>query len=157
MFQIKITAIGKTLAAWWQSAEGEYLKRLSHYVKIKQVFLKEEKITDTKNLTQIQEIEAQRIEDSFNSSEYRVALVKDGHQLSSEELAQWLEKNANQGISRINFIIGGPLGLPESFIKKCDYQLSLSKMTFTHEMSRVILMEQLYRAFSILKNENYHK
>ncbi|MBN2089009.1 23S rRNA (pseudouridine(1915)-N(3))-methyltransferase RlmH [candidate division KSB1 bacterium] len=157
MFQIKITVVGKTLASWWQSAEGEYLKRLSHYAKIKQVFVKEEKIAEHKTLPQIQAIEAQRIEDSLDSNEYRVALVKEGHQLSSKEFARWLEKLANQGISRINFIIGGPLGLPESFVKQCDYQLSLSIMTFTHEMSRVILLEQLYRGFSILKNENYHK
>ncbi len=157
MFQIKITVVGKTLASWWQSAEGEYLKRLSHYAKIKQVFVKEEKMAEHKTLPQIQAIEAQRIEDSLDSNEYRVALVKEGRQLSSEELARWLEKLANQGISRINFIIGGPLGLPESFVKQCDYQLSLSKMTFTHEMSRVVLLEQLYRGFSIFKNENYHK
>ncbi len=157
MFQIKITVVGKTLAAWWQAAESEYLKRLSHYAKVRQVFIKEEKITDQKTVAQIQASEAQRIEEAFSTNEYRVALLKEGRQLSSEELAQWIEKLANQGNSRLNFIIGGPLGFPESFPGRCDYQLSFSRMTFTHEMSRVILLEQLYRAFSILNHENYHK
>ena len=157
MLKIRLILVDKTREKYFQQAELEFLKRIRRYANIEVLIVRGEKLTGSKTNSQIISIEAARIRQKFDKNEFRIALDKGGEQFSSDAFANFISTLMNRGFSQINFIIGGPLGLPKDLLQECDKTLSFSKMTFTHEMSRVILLEQVYRAFTILNNEKYHK
>ena len=157
MRKIRLVVVGQTQAKYFKAAETDYIKRIRRYAQMETSIIKPEKIAGGKTDQQIKNAEIKRIEEAITGSEFRIVLARTGKKLSSEQLATFMQKTAMNQQSKLTFIIGGPLGLTPEFEKSCDFQLSLSDMTFTHDMSRVILLEQIYRAFSILNNEKYHK
>ncbi|RMD87479.1 MAG: 23S rRNA (pseudouridine(1915)-N(3))-methyltransferase RlmH, partial [Calditrichaeota bacterium] len=127
------------------------------YIHLKQIVVDEASLSSLKNIELVWQREQKAILEKIDSGEYLIILDKRGKQISSEALAQFLQKKMTQGVRSLTFVIGGSLGFSEDFLKNAHLVLSLSKMTFPHEMAKVILLEQLYRAFSILKGEKYHK
>lgn len=162
MLKMKITVIcvGKIKERFYRDAIEEYAKRLSKYCKFEIVEVADEKTPDKASPVeeeQIKEKEAQRILSKIKADSYVCTLEIAGKQLSSVELADWMEQSAIGGRSQISFVIGGSLGLHSSVLARSDYALSFSRMTFPHQLMRVILSEQIYRAFRIINNEPYHK
>lgn len=154
MLNIKIIVLGKLKESYWKSAESEYLKRLSPYAKIEITELKEEAFISENERTGIQKKEARKIFKHLDSNDIVIALHERGKEMLSTDLANVLEQKSQQG-NRLTFIIGGPLGLHDSVLEKADLQLSLSQLTFPHQMVRTILLEQLYRSVMIGKGK-YH-
>ena len=163
MVKIRIVAVGKTREGWIKEGMLHYQKLLRKYAQVELQEIREEKIVRSKEADAILEIEAERIikalgrGDLSTSMSLSVALDKEGKQTSSEAFARLLEENLNRGCSEFTFILGGALGLSRRVLDACRLKLSLSQMTFTHQMSRLLLLEQIYRAFSILKGTGYHK
>jgi 23S rRNA (pseudouridine1915-N3)-methyltransferase len=163
LIKIKVLAVGKTKEEWIRRGTDHYCKLLGRYARTELVEVREEKITDSGRTGAILEAEAGRIlrclrkEEPAGSSHLHVALDKGGRQLNSEGMARLLKESLNSGHSQFTFILGGALGLSPRVLDDCQITLSLSQLTFTHEMSRVILLEQIYRAFSILTGTGYHK
>lgn len=155
MFNLQIICVGKYKEAYWKTAEAEYLKRLKPYAKIEILEISEEQFNDSSDREKIKKIEAEKILKHVPSNNIMVALHERGKEFTSHELAKWLEENSTRG-EQIVFIFGGPLGLHESLLEKSTNKLSLSKLTFPHQMARVILLEQIYRAGTILSNKTYH-
>lgn len=158
--KISIICVGKIKEKFYRDAIDEYAKRLSKYCKFEIIEVADEKTPDKASPVeeeQIKEKEAGRILSKIKSDAYVCTLEIAGKQLSSTELADWMEKTAIGGRSHICFIIGGSLGLHSSVLARSDYALSFSKMTFPHQLMRVILSEQIYRAYRIISNEPYHK
>lgn len=138
----------------------EYKKRLSRYCKLSIIEVKEELISDNPSSAQEEIVkveEGKRIMDKLKSDAYIISLDIDGEELNSLELAEKLNKLGLSGRSDVSLIIGGSLGLSKEVLEKSNMRLSFSKMTFPHQMMRVILLEQLYRSFKINRNESYHK
>lgn len=158
--KITIICVGKIKERFYRDALDEYAKRLSKYCKFEIVEVADEKTPDKASPVeeeQIKEKEAGRILTKIKPDSYVCTLEIAGKQLSSTELAVWMEKSAIGGKSQICFVIGGSLGLHASVLARSDFALSFSKMTFPHQLMRVILSEQIYRAFRIINNEPYHK
>lgn len=155
--KIKIISVGKIKEKNWQLAEIEYSKRIGRYAQIEHVFVKDAPFESKKNVGKVVEFEADSILDRIKGNEFTVALDRRGKQMSSELFAQFLSSKMVHGINKVTFIIGGPLGLADDLLKQVDFVLSFSKMTLPHELSKIILLEQIYRAFSIMKGEKYHK
>jgi len=155
--KLKIIVVGKTKENFLQSAEEFYTKRIQRYTKLDWQVVKEEKITDNSNDRIIKDAEGARIQKKINPGGWTVAMDMAANQLSSREFADYMLQKMNSGLKCITFIIGGPLGISEKLLQNANDQISLSKMTFTHEMSRMILLEQIYRAFTIINGEKYHK
>ncbi len=139
--------VGKTKDKNWQALQAEYLQRLSHFVKYEITELRDE----TKKL------EGERILEKVNQSQFVCLLDVKGSAISSHELAGKIENWQNRGLKEIAFVIGGAEGVASEVVEKADFSLSLSFLTFTHETARVILAEQLYRAFTIIKGFPYQK
>jgi 23S rRNA (pseudouridine1915-N3)-methyltransferase len=157
---IQIVCIGKLKEKYWIEALSEYRKRLSKYCTISIDELKEERLSDNASPAQEQEViekEGERILGRLKAGTYVIALDIRGKALSSEELAEAMNNLAINGRSDVAFIIGGSLGLSKAVLQRADMRLSFSKMTFPHQMMRIILLEQLYRSFKINRNETYHK
>lgn len=161
MLKINIICIGKIKEKYFTDAVGEYAKRLTAFCKFSVVELNEERIrSNTPNEAQIAEVieaEGRRILQKIGASDYVAAMCIEGKLLSSEELSETLDKAALSGKSTVDFIIGGSYGLSGEVKKRADLRLSMSKMTFPHQLARVILSEQIYRAFEISTNGKYHK
>ena len=161
MLKINIICIGKIKEKYFTDAVGEYAKRLTAFCKFSVVELNEERIrSNTPNEAQIAEVieaEGRRILQKIGASDYVAAMCIEGKLLSSEELSETLDKAALSGKSTVDFIIGGSYGLSDEVKRRADLRLSMSKMTFPHQLARVILSEQIYRAFEILTNGKYHK
>lgn len=155
--KIKIIVVGKTRENFLKLGEEEFQRRLARFCQFEPVVIKEEKIASNKSEPIIKQKEAERISSHLSGGALIIALDQRGEQFTSEKLADFLQQQMNQGCGEVTFIIGGALGLAASILKSADRVLSLSSMTFTHEMSRLILLEQLYRAFTILKGAKYHK
>jgi len=158
--RITIICVGKIKEKFYRDAIDEYAKRLSKYCKFEIIEVADEKTPDKASAVeeeQIKEKEAGRILAKIKPDSYVCTLEIAGKQLSSVELADWMEKSAVGGRSQITFIIGGSLGLHSTVLNRSDFALSFSKMTFPHQLMRVILSEQIYRAFRIISNEPYHK
>ncbi|MFZ2189442.1 MAG: 23S rRNA (pseudouridine(1915)-N(3))-methyltransferase RlmH [Candidatus Magasanikiibacteriota bacterium] len=154
---ITILTLGSLKEKYWIEAEAEYLKRLSPYAKVEIKELKEESFTDKNNIEVIKEKEAQKLKNILEKKDtYIIALDSRGKQLTSTELAKHFTELFNNQISNITFVIGGPLGLDDSILELADFKLSLSNLTFTHQMVRTILLEQIYRSMMILNNRSYH-
>jgi len=143
--------IGKTRDKNWRALQEEYLQRLSHFVKFE--------ITEVKDITADNslEIESKRILENVNQSSFVCLLDVKGRSISSHELAAEIEKWQNRGLKEIVFVIGGAKGVSSEVVERANYSLSLSFLTLTHEMARVVLVEQLYRAFTIIKGFPYQK
>lgn len=155
MLRITLICLGKLKEAYWRSAEAEYLKRLSPFAKIEIKELKEESFDEKSDRKKIREKEAGKIIAALPKGEsFIVVLDEHGHQLSSADLAGSIKDS--EITSPTTFIIGGPLGLDESILKLATLKLSLSSFTFTHQMARVILLEQIYRAMMIAGGRKYH-
>ena len=143
---IKIICIGKIKEAFYRDAIAEYMKRLSKYQKVEIIELMDSNIKDEKEL----------ILKKIDNKDFIITLEIEGKQLSSVEFSELIDKTLINN-SNITFIIGGSDGLDDVIKKLSNYKLSFSKMTFPHQLFRVILLEQIYRAFKILHNESYHK
>lgn len=156
---VNILAFGKLKESFFKEACAEYTKRSSAFAKITVRELEPAFLPQNPSKTRIisaLEAEAEKLRGQLKNG-FKIALCVEGEQLSSEELALKLEKLGNNGVSAVNFIIGSSFGLSESFKRECDFRLSMSDMTFPHELARVMLSEQIYRAFSIISNGKYHK
>ena len=153
-------SVGKIKEKYFTGAIEEYAKRLSRYCKLDLIEVPDEKTPDgaSEGLElQIKEKEGERILQKIPDGAFVVALAIDGKMLDSEELAGQMERWNVGGISHVIFLIGGSLGLAPTVLKRADYKLSFSKMTFPHQLMRVILLEQVYRSFRIRNHEPYHK
>ena len=153
---IKLLAIGKTDSASLQDLIVEYEKRLRHYIKFELEIIPD--IKNAKNLSEAQqkEKEGELILKNLNATDVLVLLDEKGKQFGSVEFSDYLQKKMNSGIKQLVLVIGGPYGFSDAVYTKAQAKISLSKMTFSHQMVRLFLVEQLYRAFTILKNEPYH-
>ena len=143
--------IGKTKQKDWKALQEEYLGRLSHFVKCQIVDLRDTSVGETI------ETEGNRIISSLNPSTFVCLLDVKGRSVTSEELAVQVENWQNSSIKEISFVIGGAAGVSSAVAAKADYRLSLSFLTFTHEMARVVLLEQLYRAHTIIRGFPYQR
>ncbi len=152
---LSIHLIGKSREAWLQSAEAEYLKRLKPMAQLEIVTHRAE--APGKALDERRQQEGERLLNGLGDRELLVALDETGKSLSSEELSDWIGDRLLEGKSRIRFVAGGADGLHDAVIQKADLVLSLSRMTFTHQMVRLVLVEQLYRALMIRAGRPYHR
>ena len=158
--RINIVCVGKIKEKYLKLGIDEFKKRLSKYCKLEIIELEDEKAPENlsdKEMLIIKEKEANKILSKIKDNSYVIALAIDGKNLSSEELAETINKLGVRGISNITFVIGGSLGLSDEVLSRADYKLSFSKMTFPHQLMRLILLEQVYRAYRINNGEPYHK
>ncbi|SFE45174.1 23S rRNA (pseudouridine1915-N3)-methyltransferase [Peptostreptococcaceae bacterium pGA-8] len=157
---ITVICIGKLKEKYWADAIKEYMKRLSAYCKVQIIELKEFKVPERASAAEEQigrEREGEDILKSIKDNQFVITLEVWGKSLSSEEFAHKLQTLSLSGNSNIAIVIGGSTGIGENVRRRSDFQLSFSNMTFPHQMIRVILLEQIYRAFKISKGEPYHK
>lgn len=158
--KITVITVGKIKEKYLKDAIAEYSKRLSKYCKLEIVEVADEKTPDNASETvenQIRAKEGERILKYVKDDAYVITLEIKGRQVTSEELADKIDTLGIQGTSHITFIIGGSIGLGEEVLARSDYALSFSKMTFPHQLMRVILLEQIYRSYRIINGEPYHK
>lgn len=158
--KITIITVGKLKEKYLKMAVDEYSKRLSRYCKLDIIEVPDEKAPENMSISQeiiVKDKEGERILKYIKDNEYVVALEINGEDLTSEQLANKINKLGIEGKSHIVFVIGGSIGLSDNVIKRSNYSLSFSKMTFPHQLMRVILLEQVYRSFRINANEPYHK
>ena len=158
--KITVLAVGKIKEKFYIDAIQEYAKRLSRYCKLEIIQVADEKTTENCSETEIDIVkkkEAERILKYIPEQAYVVTLEILGKQLDSVEMADKINRLGIGGTSHIVFVIGGSLGLHRSVSERSDFKLSFSKMTFPHQLMRVILLEQIYRSYRIINNEPYHK
>ena len=158
--KITLITVGKIKEKYLKDAIAEYSKRLSRYCKLEIVEVADEKTPDNASDTvedAIRDREGERILKYIKEDAYVITLEIAGKMLTSEEMAEKIDKLGVQGTSHIIFIIGGSIGLGREILKRSDYALSFSKMTFPHQLMRVILLEQIYRSYRIINHEPYHK
>jgi 23S rRNA (pseudouridine1915-N3)-methyltransferase len=157
---ITIVTVGKLKEKYLKQGINEYVKRLGAYTKLDIIELPDEKapeVLSDSEMEQVKNKEGERILAKISPDHHVIALAIEGKMRSSEELADNLDKLATYGKSKIAFIIGGSLGLSDEVMKRSNETLSFSKMTFPHQLMRLILVEQVYRAFRINRGEPYHK
>ncbi len=157
---ITLITVGRIKEKYYRDAVEEYAKRLSRYCRLDIIEVADEKTPDGASETietQIKQKEAERIFKRIHEDMYCIALAIEGEKLDSVNFAKHIEKLGVSGKSSIAFVIGGSLGLHDSILKRADEKLSFSDMTFPHQLMRVILLEQIYRAYRIINNEPYHK
>ena len=157
---ITVICIGKLKEKYWTAAIDEYSKRLKGYCSLDIVELKEARLPDKAGPAEelaVKEAEGEEILKRIKDNQYVITLEVKGKMLSSEKLAEKVESLGIDGHSNVVFVIGGSLGLSAAVSKRANFKLSFSEMTFPHQMMRVILLEQVYRAFKIIRNESYHK
>lgn len=158
--KITVAAVGKIKEKFYVDALAEYSKRLSRYCKLDIIQVADEKTPDKASETEerlIKQKEGERLLAQIKDGAYVIALAIDGNMLDSVELSEKIDKLGVTGTSQIVFVIGGSLGLSDQVMRRADYKLSFSKMTFPHQLMRVILLEQIYRGFRISSGEPYHK
>lgn len=155
MLNLQIIVVGKLKERHWKEAEAEYRKRLTPYARVTVHEIPEEPFRDTAGRDRIQAKEAEKIRKLIPDQSVVIALHERGHEYTSRELAEFLSTKSVHG-ETLTFIIGGPLGLHESILTDSTYQLSLSQLTFPHQMARIILLEQLYRSGTITSGKSYH-
>ncbi len=158
--KIDVICVGRIKEKYLKDAVDEYQKRLSRYVKLEIIELDDEKTPDDASAKEeelIKTKEGNRILKVINDDAYVISLEINANQPDSVALARHIEKLGIEGISHVQFVIGGSLGLSSAVISKADYHLSFSNLTFPHQLMRVILLEQIYRSYRIIKNEPYHK
>ena len=157
--RIKIYCIGKIKEQYLKDGINEYLKRISPYSKIEIVEVSDSKVKDNPNQADIEKAKNEEGELVLKllKNDFLIGLDMNKQEFNSEDFADFLSKKIVEGGSSISFVIGGSYGLSDELKKRCNTSISLSKMTFLHQMTRLILLEQIYRAFKILNNETYHK
>ncbi len=158
--KITVLTVGKVKEKFYRQAIEEFQKRLSRYCKLEIIEVPDEKTPDHASETEerlIKEKEGQRILKCIKEDAWVCALAIEGKMLDSVELSEKLEQMGIGGVSHMIFVIGGSLGLADEVLKRADFKLSFSKMTFPHQLMRVILLEQIYRAYRIMQGEPYHK
>ena len=158
--KITILCVGKVKEKFYRDGIAEFVKRLSRYCKLEIMEVADEKTAEDASETEIRivkEKEGERLLKNIKDDAYVICLCIDGKQMDSEELSEKIEKLGIQGTSHIYFVIGGSLGLADDVIKRANFKLSFSPMTFPHQLMRLILLEQIYRAYRIMNHEPYHK
>ena len=155
--KIKIIALGKIKEKFLKDGIDEFLKRLTPYTSIEIIEIPPIEIKDENLTSKILEQEGEKILSHIKPPVFVITLEINGTMLSSEEFASKIEEITNSGISELVFVIGSSCGLSSKISQRADFKLSISKMTFLHQFARLLLVEQIYRAFKILKNETYHK
>ncbi len=158
--KITIVCVGKIKEKFYRDALAEYTKRLSRYCSLTITEVTDEKTKEQASETEcaiIKDREGERILKSIRDDGYVIALAIDGKTLDSVELSEKIDKLGLSGKSNVYFVIGGSLGLSDAVMKRADYKLSFSRMTFPHQLMRVILLEQIYRSYRIINHEPYHK
>lgn len=160
--KVTILCVGKIKEKYLKDAIDEYSKRLTRYVKLQIIEVIDEKTKDNISLLQEENIkikEGERILSKlpFNKGDYVVALDLQGKEFTSQGFSSFMQNNMTMGVAHIYFIIGGSLGISKDVLQKCNSKVCFSKMTFPHQLMRVILLEQVYRGFKIINNEPYHK
>ena len=158
--EIRILTVGKIKEKYLNDGIAEYAKRLSRYCKLNFIQVPDEKTPDKESDAlnrQIKETEGNRLLSHIRDTDFVIALAIDGKMLDSVELSNLIAKLGVQGKSSIVFVIGGSLGLSEAVLKRADYKLSFSRMTFPHQLMQMILLEQIYRGYRIMNHEPYHK
>ena len=156
MVKVKLSVIGKTKSEFLIEGENEYVKRLKHYCKFSELIIPDVKNTGKLSKKKLKEKEGNLILESIKNNDYVVLLDDKGLTLSSIGFAEFLNMKMVSSTKELVFIVGGAFGFSENVYKRANTKLSLSKMTFSHQMVRIIFKEQLYRAFTILKGEKYH-
>lgn len=157
---ITIISVGKLKEKYLKVGIAEYLKRLKSYAKVEIIEVKDEpagQFSSDKEIEQIKEIEGKKIIEKIPNRSEVIVLDIQGKELSSEKFAQYINDTTVYGKSHFVYIIGGSHGLSEEVLKKSDLKVSFGKLTYPHQLMRLILIEQIYRAFKILNNEPYHK
>ena len=157
--KIKIYCIGTIKEQYLKDGINEYLKRISAYSNIEIMEVADSKVKDNPNQSDIDKAKNEEGDRVLKlvKNDYLIGLDMNKQEYKSEEFAGFLEKKLVEGGSNISFVIGGSYGLSDTLKNRCNTSISLSKMTFLHQMTRLILLEQIYRAFKILNNETYHK
>jgi len=157
--KIKIYCIGKIKEQYLKDGISEYLKRISAYSNIEIIEVADSKVKDNPNSSDIEKAKNEEGERVLKllKNDYLIGLDLNKKEQTSEEFAEFLQRKLVEGGSSISFVIGGSYGLSDALKKRCNTAISLSKLTFLHQMTRLILLEQIYRAFKILNNETYHK
>ena len=154
--KIELWSIGKTKENYLKEGEAEYEKRLRHYLSFQQRVLAPPKIGSNSSGSDFKKAEANLILSYLSSDDYLILLDENGSLYTSESFADQIQKWMNRGLKRIIFLIGGAYGFDNLIYDRANAKVSLSKLTFTHQMVRLIFLEQLYRAMTILRNESYH-
>jgi 23S rRNA (pseudouridine1915-N3)-methyltransferase len=157
---IKIVAVGKLKEKYWIQGMQEYTKRLSAYAKLQVAEVADEKAPEKLSAAdeeRVKAMEGERILSHVKPDEHVIALAIEGKLFTSEELAEQLDQLATYGRSKVAFVIGGSLGLSDEVLGRADMKLSFSRMTFPHQLVRLMLAEQVYRGFKIIRGEPYHK
>ncbi len=157
---VNLICVGKIKESYLREAISEYEKRLSKYCKLTIYEVNDEKTIDKQSDAlndRVKKLEGERILKLIGPDDYVITLEINGKMLDSIELANFIDKSGIEGRPNLTFIIGGSLGLDAEVSRRSDYKLSFSKMTFPHQLMRVILLEQVYRSFRIIHNEPYHK
>lgn len=157
---IRLVCVGKIKEKYLMQGISEYTKRLSRYAKIEMIQVEDEKAPESLSPAQVQmvkEKEGLRLGRHIREDAMKIALAVEGQSLSSEGFSDRLQQYGLSGQSRVDFIIGGSVGLDEAIIRRADLVLSFSSFTFPHQLMRLILLEQIYRAFKIARGEPYHK
>ena len=158
--RIKIITVGKLKEKYLVQGINEYMKRLTSYAKVEIVEVPDEKAPEKLSeaeMLQVKGKEGQRILAKINENEYVFVLAINGKQFSSEEFSKEIEQLGISGKSHITFVIGGSLGLSDEVLKRSQKQMSFGKLTYPHQLMRLVLVEQIYRGFRIMKGEPYHK
>ena len=153
---MKLIVIGKTKSKFLLDGENEYQKRLKHYCKFSELIITDVKNAGKLSKKELKEKEGNLILESIKNSDYVILLDEKGLALTSVDFAEFLNKKTVSSTNELVFVVGGAFGVSESVYQRANTKLSLSKMTFSHQMVRLIFKEQLYRAFTILKGEKYH-
>lgn len=157
MFKLKFIFVGKTKEPWIAEGLEHYQKMLGKFGNLEFINIKDEKITEHSSEKMVSEKEGERVLKYLDRKGFSFVLDQKGKMLSTEEMAKLFKEKMNQGYNDFVFITGGTLGLSTQVVNSADFRLSLSKMTFPHQLVRLILLEQVYRAFSIIEGRKYHK
>ena len=159
MANVTVITVGSLKEGYLKEAVAEYKKRLSQYARVDEIEIKEERINNEDNRAEIESAlskEADKIISAIPKDSYKIALCVEGKQYTSEELARLIGDGCDRG-GKITLVIGSSYGLSEKVKRECDVRLSFSKLTFPHQLMKVILFESLYRSFTILAGKRYHK
>lgn len=154
--KVKFICIGKTGKSFLEEGENEYLKRLKHYIPVERIEIPDLKNQKKLTFEQIKELEGKEILAKIQSGDQLILLDESGKHYSSVDFANFLQQRFNSGGKALAFVVGGAYGFSEEVYAAASAKISLSTMTFSHQMVRMIFFEQLYRAMTILKNEPYH-
>ena len=157
MIKIKVVCVGKIKDKYLNDGIREYLKRLNGYCSVEIIELKDEKIVNNNCDDKIREIESNRILEKIADRDFVFLLDLQGKDFTSEQFAKKMDDLISGGVGNFCFVIGGSLGVSEILRKRANFMVSFSKLTFTHQMIRLFLLEQIYRCFKIINNETYHK